>query len=148
MATFLLVCFTRELTYNDGINFPFNLQGAAITAKDVSYLFQLCLLNQQVMFLLKVLLQPKEMTDHPQQSAECCRSSYIPVDISHTTLHFFPSSSSKAGLFWATGRGVFTVLGVFVLIGVACTCRLGFLWVFWSSDICFRPCDEKYQTKN
>lgn len=54
-----------NLTYDDGINFPFNLQGAAIAAKDVSYLFQLRLLDQQVMFLLKVLLQPEAKTDHP-----------------------------------------------------------------------------------
>lgn len=85
MATFLLVYFTRKLTYNDGINFPFNLQGAVITAKDVSYLFQLSLLDQQVMFLLKVLLQPEEMTDHPQQSAECCCSSIFLLTF-HTPL--------------------------------------------------------------
>lgn len=85
LATFLLVYFTRELTYNDGINFPFNLQGAAITAKDVSYLFQLCLLDQQVMFLLKVLLQVEKITDHPQQTAECNRSSIFLLTF-HTPL--------------------------------------------------------------
>lgn len=59
MATFSSVfgLFMRKLTYDDGINFPFNLQGAVVAAKDVSDLFQLCLLDQQVVFLLKVLLQ-------------------------------------------------------------------------------------------
>lgn len=69
-----LCCFVRlkrKLTYNDGINFPFNLQGAVIAAKDVSYLFQLRLLNQQVMLLVKVLLQ-QEKIDHAKQSAACC----------------------------------------------------------------------------
>lgn len=53
------VCLKRKLTYDDGINFPFNLQGAVIAAKDVSYLFQLRLLNHQIVLLLKVLLQQK-----------------------------------------------------------------------------------------
>lgn len=135
----------RKLTYDDGVNLPFNLQGAVIAAEDVSHLFQLCLLDQQIVLLLKVLLQWQHKKDCDKWSAEWRQSST--QDNSHTTLHFFPSSSSRGGLFWATGWGVFTLVGVFVLIGVACERRLGFLWVFWSSDTCFRPSNENKMPK-
>lgn len=49
--------FFTWLTYDDGVDFALNLQGAAAAAKDVDNLFQLRLLNHQVVFLLKVLLQ-------------------------------------------------------------------------------------------
>lgn len=48
---------SRQLTYDDGVNFAFDLQGGVVAAKDVHHLFQLCLLNHQVVFLLKVFLQ-------------------------------------------------------------------------------------------
>lgn len=51
------------LTYDDGVDFTLNLQGAAATAKYVDNLFQLRLLDHQVVFLLKVLLQPPTTAD-------------------------------------------------------------------------------------
>jgi len=56
-----------------------------------------------------------------------------------TTLHFLPSSSSSAGLFWgavpASEPGLLP-LARDAWLGER---RLGFLWVFLSSDTCFRP---------
>lgn len=50
----------RQLTDDDGVNFAFNLQGGVVAAEDVDHLFELRLLNHQVMFLLKVLLSQQE----------------------------------------------------------------------------------------
>lgn len=68
----------RKLTDDDGINFPFNLQGAVIAAEDVSYVFQLCLLNHQVVFLLKVFLQ-QEKNDYATSAAWCQLSIYLVI---------------------------------------------------------------------
>lgn len=145
------------LTYDDGVNFALNLQGGVVTGEDVDHLFQLRLLNHQVVILIKVLLQPRGnrfsqqyVTYHHIQNIV---SSFLEqilkekVNISRTTLHFFPSSSSRGGLFWTAALGEFTVPGDFVLVGVACERRLGFLWDFFSSDTCFRPTDGKYEEK-
>jgi len=54
---YVLSSVCRQLTDNDGVNFSFNLHGGVITTEDVRHLFQLGLLDHQVMFLLKVFLQ-------------------------------------------------------------------------------------------
>lgn len=54
----------RQLTDDDGVYFALNLQGGVVAAEDVDHLFQLGLLDRQVMFLLKVLLQQQERTDY------------------------------------------------------------------------------------
>lgn len=69
------------------------------------------------------------------------------MKISPTTLHFFPSSSSRGFFLWTAALDEFTVSGDFVLTGAAWVRRLGFLWVFLSSDTCFRPTDEQYEEK-
>lgn len=56
------------LTYDDGVDFALNLQGAAATAKYVDDLFQLRLLDHQVVFLLKVLLQSPRTVDMKTRS--------------------------------------------------------------------------------
>lgn len=58
-AVFELKLF-RQLTYDDGVNFSLNLQGAVVAVKDVGHLFQLRLLDHKVVFLLKVLLQQED----------------------------------------------------------------------------------------
>lgn len=60
-----------------------------------------------------------------------------------TTLHFFPSSSSRGVFFGAAALGEFTLSGDFVLTAAVCERRPGFLWVFWSSETCFRPADAE-----
>lgn len=46
-----------QLTYDDRVDFSLYLQGGVVTAEDVDNLFQLRLLDHQVVFLLKVFLQ-------------------------------------------------------------------------------------------
>lgn len=52
----------RQLTNDDGVNFPLDLKSAVITVEYVDHLLQLRLLDQQVMFLLKVFLKKQNKT--------------------------------------------------------------------------------------
>lgn len=45
------------LTYSDGVDFALDLQGALVTLESVNHLFQLSVIDHQVLHSLLVLLQ-------------------------------------------------------------------------------------------
>lgn len=83
------------------------------------------------------------MTDKIFQCSSCFARCNSEVWLELTTLHFFPSSSKTGGWFcWGEFLGE-VGLGVWLFVGERTggpwARRLGFLWVFWSSETCRSP---------
>lgn len=81
------------------------------------------------------------------QCARCTSEVWLEL----TTLHFFPSSS-KTGAWFCCGEFLGEVgLGVWLFVGERTdgpwARRLGFLWVFWSSETCRSPKKKRVLVK-
>ena len=60
--------FSLSLTNDDGVDLALHLDGGVVAVKDVDHLLQFSLLDQQVVSLLKVLLERRSRGEDSQGS--------------------------------------------------------------------------------